>query len=266
MKKVISVFITIIILIGLISSYAFAADNSDLKALYEEFQKYWTVKDADDLQGRFEAFLKTKNIDPDELDGYENFIEAWVENYDDDLDHDDLIMNGSSLKPKLTYKGIPLRITIEKLREVLANEGIVPFYEFESKMSEKKSYSVTYVFDDNFAEYPVLAGALFCLVRTKDSPPSQLARVLAMYDGSKDTEETVQLGYENLLKYLVETFGDHYTVEDDVTTWNDFRNSDDELTLTWSSDESYIYIAYTAKDQKEIIDVNKSIYKYIGWE
>ena len=59
-------------------------------ALVEEFQKFWYVKDSDDLQDRFEEFLKTKNVDPDQLEDYDEFMEAWSENYDEDLDFDDL--------------------------------------------------------------------------------------------------------------------------------------------------------------------------------
>ena len=64
--------------------------DSDLKKLYEEFNKYWSVKDADDLQDRFEVFLKSKNIDPDDIDEYDAFMETWVDHYDEDLDFDDL--------------------------------------------------------------------------------------------------------------------------------------------------------------------------------
>ena len=59
-------------------------------ALVEEFQKLWYVKDSDDLKDRFEEFLKTKNVDPDQLEDYDEFMEAWSENYDEDLDFDDL--------------------------------------------------------------------------------------------------------------------------------------------------------------------------------
>ena len=59
-------------------------------ALVEEFQKFWYVKDSDDLKDRFEEFLKTKNVDPDQLEDYDEFMEAWSENYDEDLDFDDL--------------------------------------------------------------------------------------------------------------------------------------------------------------------------------
>ena len=59
-------------------------------ALVEEFQKFWYVSDPDDLQDRFEEFLKTKNVDPDQLEDYDEFMEAWSENYDEDLDFDDL--------------------------------------------------------------------------------------------------------------------------------------------------------------------------------
>ncbi|MBQ6673952.1 MAG: hypothetical protein IJM77_04975 [Spirochaetia bacterium] len=65
-------------------------DISDLKVLYIEFQKFWHVKDKDDLQDRFEEFLKSKNIYTKEIDDYDEFIEVWVENYDADLDYDDL--------------------------------------------------------------------------------------------------------------------------------------------------------------------------------
>ena len=64
--------------------------NSDLKALYDEFQKFWVVKDSDDLQDRFEDFLKTKNISPEEIENYDEFMETWVDHFDEDLDFDDL--------------------------------------------------------------------------------------------------------------------------------------------------------------------------------
>ena len=59
-------------------------------ALVEEFQKFWYVSDPDDLQDRFEEFLKTKNVDPDQLEDYDEFMEAWSDNYDEDLDFYDL--------------------------------------------------------------------------------------------------------------------------------------------------------------------------------
>ena len=59
-------------------------------ALVEEFQKFWYVKDSDHLQDRFEEFLKTKNVDPDQLEDYDEFMEAWSDNYDEDLDFYDL--------------------------------------------------------------------------------------------------------------------------------------------------------------------------------
>ena len=64
--------------------------DSDLKKLYEEFNKYWSVKNSDDLQDRFEVFLKSKNIDPDDIDEYDAFMETWIDHYDEDLDFDDL--------------------------------------------------------------------------------------------------------------------------------------------------------------------------------
>ena len=64
--------------------------RSDLEALYDEFQRFWFVKDSDDLQDRFEEYLKSKNIDPDDIDEYDAFMETWVDHYDEDLDFDDL--------------------------------------------------------------------------------------------------------------------------------------------------------------------------------
>ncbi len=64
--------------------------NKELEALYVEFQKFWYVNDPDDLQDRFEEFLKTKNVDPVQLEDYDEFMEAWVDNYDDDPDFDDI--------------------------------------------------------------------------------------------------------------------------------------------------------------------------------
>ena len=58
--------------------------------MYDEFQRYWVVNDPDDLQDRFEEFLKSKHIDPDQIEDYDDFIEAWTEYYDEDLDFDDL--------------------------------------------------------------------------------------------------------------------------------------------------------------------------------
>ena len=58
--------------------------------MYDEFQRYWVVNDPDDLQDRFEEFLKSKQIDPDQIEDYDDFIEAWTEYYDEDLDFDDL--------------------------------------------------------------------------------------------------------------------------------------------------------------------------------
>ena len=65
-------------------------DISDLKGLYEEFQRYWTVKDKDDLQERFEEFLKSKDIYTKEIENYDEFMETWVDHYDEDLDFDEL--------------------------------------------------------------------------------------------------------------------------------------------------------------------------------
>ncbi len=62
----------------------------DLEDLYDEFQKFWYVRDSYDLQDRFEEFLATKNIDPDDIEDYDDFIEVWTETYDEDLDFDDL--------------------------------------------------------------------------------------------------------------------------------------------------------------------------------
>ena len=62
----------------------------DLEELYDEFQKFWYVRDSYDLQDRFEEFLATKNIDPDDIEDYDDFIEVWTETYDEDLDFDDL--------------------------------------------------------------------------------------------------------------------------------------------------------------------------------
>lgn len=109
MKRIVTLLIIVAFMFSASNAYAFKGASSDwgsskkqsspvvrdtrkvdLKALYEEFNKYWTVKDEDDLQDRFEAFLKTKNIKPDKIDDYEDFIEVWVENFDDDPDFDDL--------------------------------------------------------------------------------------------------------------------------------------------------------------------------------
>ena len=65
-------------------------NNADLEDLYEEFHKFWYVKDSAHLQDRFEEFLATKGLDPDDIKNYDDFIEAWTENYDEDLDFDDL--------------------------------------------------------------------------------------------------------------------------------------------------------------------------------
>ncbi len=62
----------------------------DLEELYDEFQKFWYVRDSYDLQDRFEEFLATKNIDPDDIEDYDDFIEVWTDTYDEDLDFDDL--------------------------------------------------------------------------------------------------------------------------------------------------------------------------------
>ncbi len=54
----------------------------DLKALYEEFEKFWYVKNEEDRQDRFEEFLRTKNLDPDDLEGYDEFLEETFHVYD----------------------------------------------------------------------------------------------------------------------------------------------------------------------------------------
>ena len=72
------------------SSVSVKKDRDDLKALYDEFQRFWVVKDTDDLQDRFEDFLKTKNIYPKEIENYDEFMETWVDHFDEDLDFDDL--------------------------------------------------------------------------------------------------------------------------------------------------------------------------------
>lgn len=59
--------------------------NKELEALYEEFEKFWFVKDKEDFQDRFEEFLETKHIDPDDLEDYDDFIDAV---YEDNLDWD----------------------------------------------------------------------------------------------------------------------------------------------------------------------------------
>ena len=58
----------------------------DLESLYDEFERYWDVEDGDDFQDRFEEFLASKNIDPDDLEDYDDFIDAV---YEGDLDWDD---------------------------------------------------------------------------------------------------------------------------------------------------------------------------------
>ena len=65
-------------------------DKDDLKILYDEFQRFWVVKDTDDLQDRFEDFLKTKSIYPKEIENYDEFMETWVDHFDEDLEFDDL--------------------------------------------------------------------------------------------------------------------------------------------------------------------------------
>lgn len=72
------------------SSNSVKKDKSDLKVLYDEFQRFWVVKDTDDLQDRFEDFLRTKNIYPKEIENYDEFMETWVDHFDEDLDFDDL--------------------------------------------------------------------------------------------------------------------------------------------------------------------------------
>ena len=66
--------------------------NKELEALYEEFEKFWFVKDKEDFQDRFEEFLETKHIDPDDLEDYDDFIDAvYEDNLDwDDFDRDDI--------------------------------------------------------------------------------------------------------------------------------------------------------------------------------
>lgn len=171
-------------------------------------------------------------------------------------------------KPELTFNGIPLRITVERLKEILAGKGVVPYYEFDSKVNEKKSYEVTYYFDENFAGYPVKTGYAFCLVppHGKNSPYSSLARTVALYDGWKDSEETFQAVYDNLLQYLVESYGDNYTVQEDEVIWNDFRNSNDELKLNVKKDHRNILLIYTAEDQWTVVEANIALNKAFGWE
>ena len=54
----------------------------DLKALYEEFERFWYVKNEEDRQDRFEEFLRTKNLDPDDIEGYDEFLEETLHVYD----------------------------------------------------------------------------------------------------------------------------------------------------------------------------------------
>ena len=265
-KRIVFVSIAIIMLVALISSSAFATSTVDLKDLFEEFQKYWSVKDASDLEARFEVFLKTKNIDPDEIDNYESFIEAWIENYGDELDFEDLNLYGSSLKPKLSYKGIPLRISTQKLRDRLSKEGIVPSNEFNSKLYENNGYYTSYQFEDNVAGYSVLSGVWISQLFDKDknSPKDELYAVVNMYRGRKDTEDTLQSVYEDLLQYLVKIYGDNYTVEENELTWSGFRNNNDVLSLSRSSDKPNIFITYIDKDQNNLIKANIALNKALG--
>ena len=54
----------------------------DLESLYEEFEKFWYVKNEEDRQDRFEEFLRTKNLDPDDIEGYDEFLEETLHVYD----------------------------------------------------------------------------------------------------------------------------------------------------------------------------------------
>ena len=66
------------------------AASSELESLYDEFHKFWYVRDSYDLQDRFEEFLKSKHVDPKDIDGYDDFMETWVDHYDEDLDFDEI--------------------------------------------------------------------------------------------------------------------------------------------------------------------------------
>ena len=69
----------------LVHSTSFSAPSSDISVCLTSL-----CIGHKNLQDRFEEFLKSKNIYTKEIDDYDDFMEVWVDNYDEDLDFDDL--------------------------------------------------------------------------------------------------------------------------------------------------------------------------------
>ncbi len=156
-----------------------------------------------------------------------------------------------SAKQELTYKGIPLRMSKSDVKKYLANAGIVPLFEFESKMYEKNSSGIQYQFKDNIAGIPVNVAMQFRWTGPNEkNSPSILVSTAATYAGKNDSEETLQSIHGKLLKYLTDTFGDIYKTENATVIWNDFKNNNDELSLSCDADNN-ILIKYSAKDEEK---------------